>query len=219
MVLKCTVNLDYSYEAYCRYHLVILKYFNLLNISPVSFSLCALVLRLLKNKYNTPVYVKCKWYIFPRIKNIYLQIKLLRAVLNIITFIPERNSTQCLSLSYNKIHRIFPIITKRTKMLLTLRERGVRLYKFYDHEEPVLMVVIFLHLVLDKEIFARLVYDVRHKGLEKCHTFMSSYYPTRSRYMTRLCSEWSGIRFSAGASDYSPSKQPKPALGFNQPLF
>jgi hypothetical protein len=38
-------------------------------------------------------------------------------------------------------------------MLLFLRERGVRLYKFYDHEEPVLMAVIFLHPVLDKEIF------------------------------------------------------------------
>jgi len=64
-------------------------------------------------------------------------------------------------------------------MLLMLRERGVRFYKFYDYEEPVLTIVICLHLVLDKEIFARLVYDVRHKELEKCHTFMSFYFPTR----------------------------------------
>jgi len=39
------------------------------------------------------------------------------------------------------------------------------LYRFYDHEEPVLVIVIFFYLVCDKEIFARLIYDVRHKEL------------------------------------------------------
>jgi len=69
------------------------------------------------------------------------------------------------------------------------------LYRFYDHEEPVLVIVIFFYLVCDKEIFARLIYDVRHKELWKCHTFILSYFPTRSRYTTRLCTGWSGIRF------------------------
>jgi hypothetical protein len=45
------------------------------------------------------------------------------------------------------------IITKRIKILLILRERGVELYKFYDHEEPLIMIVIFLHLELAKDIF------------------------------------------------------------------